>query len=131
MLKLYRVLAQSGEMTMPTLSYTHETMPKSSEEFQRQMAEAMAAANPIDDLMELAVELRGFEQQYRMTSEEFYRKFNAGEIGDDIDFFDWNATHRMYLRLRKSIEAALVRAAVAYTEPTFVQKDRELERLAV
>lgn len=116
---------------MATLSYTHETMPKSSEEFQRQLAEAMAASNPIDDLLELAAELRCFENQYEMPSEEFHRKFNIGEIGDDIDFFDWNAAYRMYLRLRKAIEAALVRAAVVHTEPAIAKNERELEPVAV
>lgn len=115
---------------MATLSYTQETMPKSSEEFQRQLAEAIANSNPIDDLLELAAELRGFEKQYEMPSEEFHQRFNSGEIGDDIDFFDWNATYRMYLRLRKAIEAALVRAAVVYTEPASAKIERELEPVA-
>jgi len=116
---------------MATLSYTQETMPKSSEEFQRQLAAAMAESNPIDGLLELAEELRGFEKQYEMPSEEFHRRFNTGEIGDDIDFFDWDATYRMYLRLRKAIETALVRAAVVYTEPAIVKNERQLEPVAV
>lgn len=116
---------------MPTLSYTHETRPKSSEEFQRRWAEAVANSNPVDDLLELAAELRGFEEEYEMSSDEFHRSFNAGEMGDDIDFFDWDATYCMYLGLRKSIDAALMRAAVVYTEPVAAQKERESEPVAV
>ncbi|RLT45260.1 MAG: hypothetical protein DWI57_01120 [Chloroflexi bacterium] len=97
---------------MPTLSYTHETMPKSSEEFQRQLAEAMAASNPIDDLLELAADLRCFEEKYAMASEEFYRRFKAGQMGDDFDFFGWSSCFRMYTKTRRSIESALMRAAV-------------------
>jgi len=33
--------------------------------------------------------LTAFERQYRMTSEDFAVKFNAGELGDDADWFEW------------------------------------------
>ncbi|MCL4833417.1 MAG: hypothetical protein KJZ86_13320 [Caldilineaceae bacterium] len=112
---------------MPTLSYTEDTRPKSSEEFQRRWAEVVANSNPIDDLLEVAAELRCFETKYEMSSKDFCRRFNAGEIGDDFDFFDWNASYRMYLSLRKAIDAALMRSAVVYTAPITTQKEPELE----
>lgn len=115
---------------MPTLSYTEETRPKSTEEFQHRWAEAVAKSNPIDDLLELAAELRCFETKYEMSSKEFHRKFNAGEIGDDFDFFDWNASYGMYLNLRKAIDAALMRAAVAYAEPIPAVRQPEPEPVA-
>jgi hypothetical protein len=101
---------------MPTLSYTQETMPKSSEEFQRHLAEAMAASNPIDDLLELAAELRCFEEKYAMASDEFYRLFKAGQMGDDFDFFGWSSCFRMYTKTRRAIESALMRVAIWPTE---------------
>lgn len=101
---------------MATLSYTQETMPKSSEEFQHQLAEAMAASNPIDDLLELAAELRCFEEKYEMASDEFYRLFKAGQMGDDFDFFGWSSSFRMYTKTRRAIETALMRAAVSPAE---------------
>ncbi|RLT45262.1 MAG: hypothetical protein DWI57_01130 [Chloroflexi bacterium] len=97
---------------MPTLSYTHETMPKSSEEFQRQMAEAMAAANPIDDLLELAADLRCFEEKHEMASDEFYSGFQTGKMGDDLDIMEWAAVYDLYLRTRREIEVALMHASV-------------------
>ena len=97
---------------MPTLSYTHETMPKSSEEFQRDLAEAMAASNPIDDLLELAADLRCFEEKYAMASDEFYRRFQAGKMGDDLDIMEWAAVYDIYQRTRRKIELALMRAGV-------------------
>ena len=97
---------------MATLSYTQETMPKSSEEFQRQLAEAMAASNPIDDLLELAADLRCFEEKHAMASEDFYRRFQAGKMGDDLDIMEWAAVYDIYLRTRRRIESALMRAAI-------------------
>ena len=98
--------------TVPTLSYTHETMPKSSEEFQRQLAEAMAASNPIDDLLELAADLRCFEEKHAIASDEFYRRFQAGRMGDDLDIMEWASLYHMYCRVRRRIESALMRAAM-------------------
>ncbi|MFZ1757036.1 MAG: hypothetical protein WBO46_21225 [Caldilineaceae bacterium] len=97
---------------MATLSYTHETMPESSEEFQHQLAEAMAASNPIDDLLELAADLRGFEEKYEMASDEFYRRFQAGEMGDDMEIIEWSALYELYWRTRRGIELALMRGSV-------------------
>ena len=45
---------------------------------------------------ELRSELDQFERQYGLDSSEFCAKFERGEMGDDIDFFDWSATWRMY-----------------------------------
>ncbi|OGO36395.1 MAG: hypothetical protein A2Z03_00605 [Chloroflexi bacterium RBG_16_56_8] len=48
------------------------------------MKEAMARSNPLDDLLDLAVELHGYEQKYEMTSAEFYPRYHRGEFSDDM-----------------------------------------------
>ena len=37
---------------------------------------------------------RAFEQVYGMPSDEFMRRFEAGELGDDAVYFDWYAAKR-------------------------------------
>jgi predicted S18 family serine protease len=37
---------------------------------------------------------REFEQRFGMTSDEFVQKFNAGDLGDDLIYFDWYAAKR-------------------------------------
>ena len=37
---------------------------------------------------------RKFEQKYGMSSDEFIRQFDAGELGDDLAYFDWYAAQR-------------------------------------
>ena len=118
---------------MATLSYTQETMPKSSEEFQRDLAGAIAKSNPIDDLLELAAELRGFEKQYGMASDEFYRKYKAGILSEELQHcMEWASFYRMYSNTRRAIENALVRAAVypaleaAVPSPEKVPAEREM-----
>ena len=34
--------------------------------------------------------LTALERRYGMTSEDFAAKFNAGELGDDADWFEWH-----------------------------------------
>jgi len=37
---------------------------------------------------------RAFEQQHRMSSEEFMQQFESGALGDDAEYFDWYAAKR-------------------------------------
>ena len=32
-----------------------------------------------------------FEQKYQLTTHTFLKRFEAGEMGDDADYFDWYA----------------------------------------
>lgn len=48
------------------------------------------------DLNELQQQLRRFERQYQIHSEDFYRRFHQGELGDDGEYFEWSACYAMY-----------------------------------
>jgi hypothetical protein len=36
----------------------------------------------------LRLKLQGFEERYHMSSNEFYHRFRAGELGDAVDFVE-------------------------------------------
>lgn len=38
---------------------------------------------------EINRQLAELEHTYGMSSAEFLRKYNGGELGDDLDFIDW------------------------------------------
>ncbi|XWK89804.1 MAG: hypothetical protein U7127_06980 [Phormidium sp.] len=40
-------------------------------------------------------DLREFEQRYDMESSVFYQRFEAGELGDDVDFFEWSSLYEL------------------------------------
>jgi carbohydrate-binding DOMON domain-containing protein len=46
-------------------------------------------------------ELEKFEASYKMSSQQFYKKFEAGELGDDEDFFEWNSLLKMCFYIKK------------------------------
>jgi len=50
---------------------------------------------------EMRFELDAFENRYGMASQEFYAKFEQGELGDSMDFLEWSATWQMYGNLIK------------------------------
>ena len=39
-------------------------------------------------------ECKEFEKKYKMDSEFFLNKFDSGELGDDLQWFDWYASIR-------------------------------------
>jgi hypothetical protein len=39
--------------------------------------------------------LKEFEEKYQMSSEHFYQRFQAGELGDAMDFFECNTYYEM------------------------------------
>ena len=43
------------------------------------------------DLAEVMGKLKRFEEKYNMVSEKFHNRFHRGELGDDEDFFTWDA----------------------------------------
>ncbi len=91
---------------MPVLEFAQETMP-TAEEFSRKLEQAQETASPLDDLLALGRRLHAFEQQYGMSSAEFYERYNRGEMGDDIDFIRWSGRYRLYCELKEDIEQSL------------------------
>jgi hypothetical protein len=41
-------------------------------------------------------EMRHFEERYEMESATFYRRFEDGELGDAMDFFEWAGLYELY-----------------------------------
>ena len=44
-----------------------------------------------------------FEARYGWTSDEFYPRFERGELGDDMDLIEWSATIEMIQNLLRAI----------------------------
>ena len=61
-------------------------------------------------LTEVQKELEPFEQQYGISSEECYRRFMAGEMGDAADIVEWMGLYDNVLLYQERL--ATLRAAV-------------------
>ena len=96
---------------MPSITYRDKLPPPG--EFQKSLAEAMANANPVDDLLELANRLWRFEEQYELPSADFYRAYQAGALDDALQHcIQWAATYETFLKTKRKLESALMRAVV-------------------
>lgn len=49
-------------------------------------------------------DLAQFEQQHGMSSHEFYRRFESGDLGDDMDYFEWSGLWELRQRLASQIQ---------------------------
>jgi hypothetical protein len=59
----------------------------------------------------LTRDLLEFEARYTWPSNEFYRRYEAGELGDAIDFVEWAATIEMLTNARRQL--ALLETAIS------------------
>jgi len=49
-------------------------------------------------------DLGEFEQRYGIKSSTFYRRFEDGELGDDMDFFEWAGLYELAQDLEGKID---------------------------
>jgi hypothetical protein len=52
----------------------------------------------------LNARLKEFELRYNMSSQDFYLRFERGELGDDMDLIEWSATWEMAGHARQAFE---------------------------
>jgi hypothetical protein len=60
-------------------------------------------AQDAEEMQKVNKLLTEFEQRYGMTSEEFWNRFQAGEMSDTADFMEWN----VFCKIRGSIQIRL------------------------
>jgi hypothetical protein len=65
---------------------------------------ALERASAQRELGDLRNRLQVFETQYHMSSEDFYRRFRAGELGDAMDFVEWSAFYEMWKSVWERLE---------------------------
>jgi hypothetical protein len=44
---------------------------------------------------EIGERLQGYERRYGIDSEQFYRQFMAGALGDELDYVEWAGFYEM------------------------------------
>jgi hypothetical protein len=56
-------------------------------------------------LKTLENDLKLFEKKYKMDTNQLCRDFEAGKLGDSIDFVEWSSLYKIYQRIteRKNI----------------------------
>ena len=96
---------------MPHLSYDEKSMP-TPEEFRKALDEMMEQDDPVGDLLYIHRKLVLLEEKYGIPSEEFYRLFYEGKMGDDVDMIGWVWYYRELTALKSAISQALDKIAL-------------------
>jgi hypothetical protein len=85
------------------------------EVLQETCADAVELGQVVEKLLDLTLgrhrqrlaryeqDLRAFETQHAMDSETFYQRFEAGELGDSMDFFEWAGLYELHQDLLQKI----------------------------
>jgi tRNA A-37 threonylcarbamoyl transferase component Bud32 len=55
-------------------------------------------------IQEITSELKIFENSFQLTSTDFYKKFNSGEIGDASDYIEWASLYENFVYYNEKIE---------------------------
>jgi hypothetical protein len=55
-------------------------------------------------LRQYARDLQEFELRFDMESPLFYRRFEVGELGDSMDFFEWAGLYELYQEVQSKVE---------------------------
>ncbi len=63
--------------------------------------------SPVEALVVLIRSLVAYEQQYHMTSADFYARYQQGEMGDTADVIEWAGDYQHYLQLKQELEQKL------------------------
>ena len=63
--------------------------------------------SPVDALVTMAKRLSGYEDRYRITSEDFFDKFSKGKMEDSTDFVEWANDYQHFIVIRNDVERHL------------------------
>lgn len=66
-----------------------------SDEERRWLEKEIQKVSTLRQVEDLESRLKNFEETYQMSSEYFHQRFQTGELGDSIDFFEWNTYYEM------------------------------------
>ncbi|CAD6492578.1 MAG: hypothetical protein CHKLHMKO_00302 [Candidatus Argoarchaeum ethanivorans] len=58
------------------------------------------------ELQELEDSMKKFESKYNMNPKTFCKKFEEGELGDEMDFFEWYALCDIHKRIVQRLNIA-------------------------
>lgn len=56
-----------------------------------------------EQLSQLEADLAAYEEQYGLSSAEFYRRFQAGETDDRMDYVEWASLVQMAANLQERL----------------------------
>lgn len=63
----------------------------------------MSIQNIKNKISEYEKILKEFENKYNLKSNEFYEKFEAGKLGDSVDYLEWSGIYELHSKAQDKI----------------------------
>lgn len=89
---------------MPTTRFTRQNMPHSGEELKQALQNALKNASPLEDFITVTKLLAQMESRHKIGSEEFYTRFQRGEMGDNVEYIRWATKYEIYQQMKAEME---------------------------
>jgi len=89
---------------MSIVKFTQQTMPPSGTALKSELERALEKSSSLDDFVRIIRDLTLLEHQYNLDSEEFFTRFQRGEMGDNIDFIRWANKYEIYQETKTDME---------------------------
>lgn len=102
---------------MPNIIYTQQNIPPSGKILREQLNTALDNSNVLDDFVTIIQELTRLELKHGMASPDFWQKFQAGEMGDDIEWIRWANKYEIYTEMHTNMNS-LFETLTYYALPT-------------
>jgi|GEM_PF-749970 len=91
---------------MPGLEFVDQPLlPRA--EFIRMLEKMSESYDPLEELLALERDLVALEQKYSLSSADFFQRYQAGDIGDEIEIIRWAGRYKVYLKLKQAISDSL------------------------
>lgn len=72
-------------------------------EFEQIPKKVIRYASPLDALIAVSKRLGLYENIHSMESEEFFHRYSAGKIPDEVEYWEWASDYQDYLELRRIV----------------------------
>jgi len=89
---------------MAKVRFTSESMPQSGENLKQALRQALEQTTPLDDFVQVIRDLTQYEIRHGMNSSSFFARFEAGELGDDIDLIRWANKYEIYRETKAELD---------------------------
>lgn len=98
------------------LNLTFDLTKKTEKKFKKILAlytnKEIFAQNIIDyqtselrnGIINMQIDLKKFEDKYRLSTKKFYGQFESGQLGDNDDYIIWAGVYEMLLDNKKRLE---------------------------
>ncbi len=98
------IRVQDSDLVVAVLPRQELDKIRALRQLETKLAKKNRPKTPAQYLAETERKLQSYEKKYKMSSAEFYRKFQAAEIDEDeFDYFDWRVYYHAYKQLKKKV----------------------------